>query len=93
MVWATARREPTKAYFELEAQPEQRIGYTASDESAKIYKVLRLIETREKGIGAGAHISRASIRAIAGPVKNVRGEELLGRISSFRNSLIPSAKG
>lgn len=26
IVWATARREPTRAYFELDAQPEHRVG-------------------------------------------------------------------
>lgn len=28
IVWATLRKDPTKAYFLFEAQPEIRIGYT-----------------------------------------------------------------
>jgi len=34
IVWATARRAPTRAYLELEAHPDPRIEYTAKLESA-----------------------------------------------------------
>jgi len=42
MVWATARRAPIKAYFELDAQPEPKIEYTARLESARIKRTPRL---------------------------------------------------
>ena len=42
MVWATARRAPTRAYFEFDAQPEPKIEYTARLERARINKIPRL---------------------------------------------------
>lgn len=41
MVWATARRAPIKAYFELDAHPEPRMEYTARLESARINRIPR----------------------------------------------------
>lgn len=42
MVWATARRAPMRAYFELEAHPEPKIEYTARLDRARINRILRL---------------------------------------------------
>lgn len=41
MVWATARRAPTRAYFEFDAQPEPRIEYTARLERARMNRIPR----------------------------------------------------
>lgn len=41
MVWATARRAPIRAYFELEAHPEPRMEYTARLDRARINSMPR----------------------------------------------------
>ena len=41
MVCATARRAPIRAYFELDAQPEPRMEYTARLERARIKRMPR----------------------------------------------------
>ena len=42
IVCATARRAPMRAYFELEAQPDPRMEYTARLESARMNRIPRL---------------------------------------------------
>ena len=41
MVWATARRAPMSAYFELDAQPDPRMEYTARLDRARINRMPR----------------------------------------------------
>jgi hypothetical protein len=36
IVWATARTAPIREYFELEAQPEPRVVYTAKLDKVKM---------------------------------------------------------
>lgn len=46
IVCATARRAPISAYFELEAQPDQRIEYTAKFDMASINRTPRFMLMR-----------------------------------------------
>lgn len=46
IVCATARRAPISAYFELEAQPDQRIEYTARLDMASINRTPRFMLMR-----------------------------------------------
>lgn len=41
IVWATARRAPMRAYFELEAHPEPKMEYTARLDKARINRMPR----------------------------------------------------
>lgn len=93
MVWATARSAPIKAYFELEAHPDQRIEYTAKLDMARINSRPRFRSARENGIGRGVQMEIARRRASIGVIMNKIGEDVDGRIGSLMNSLIPSARG
>ena len=46
VVCATARRAPISAYFELEAQPDQRMEYTARLDMASINRTPRFMLIR-----------------------------------------------
>lgn len=93
MVWATARRAPIRAYFELEAHPEPKIEYTARLEMARIKSIPRLRSVTGCGIGMGAHSIRARVRARVGAARNRNGDEVDGRMGSLINSFTPSAIG
>ena len=93
MVWATARRAPIKAYFELEAHPEPRIEYTARLEIAKMNSMPRFKSVIGWGMGMGVHSIRARVRAKVGAARNKNGEEVEGRMGSLINNLTPSATG
>lgn len=93
MVWATARRAPINAYFELDAQPDPKIEYTARLDKARINRIPKFRSTTGYGIGIGAHRVSAKVRARIGAIVNKRGEEVEGRIGSLINSFSPSAMG
>lgn len=93
MVCATARRAPMRAYFELDAQPDQRIEYTPRLERARIRRRPRFTSNRVWGRGRGVQIVRARRRAIIGIIKNRVGEAVVGRRGSLINSFTPSAMG
>lgn len=93
IVWATARNAPIRAYFELEAQPDHRIEYTARLDIASIKSKPRLRSARENGMGRGIQIEIARRRASIGVVINKMGEDDDGRIGSLMNSFTPSARG
>lgn len=93
MVWATARSAPIRAYFELEAQPDHRIEYTARLDIASRNNRPRLRSARGKGSGRGVQMEIASRSARIGVAINRIGEEVEGRMGSLMNSLIPSARG
>lgn len=93
IVWAIARIAPSMAYFELEAQPDQRIEYTAILESARINNIAKLRLIIGVGIGIGVHSINARVRAIVGArIKRV-GEDVNGRVGSFVNNFRASAIG
>lgn len=93
MVCATARRDPSRAYFEFDAQPDQRIEYTIRLDMASMIKRPRLNVVSSAGIGRGAQIIRARVSAIVGIVINSIVEEIVGRRGSLMNSFTPSAMG
>lgn len=93
MVWATARSAPIRAYFELEAHPDQRIEYTARLDMASRNSMPKLRSARGNGRGRGVQMEIASRRASMGVVMNRMGEDVDGRMGSLMNSLIPSARG
>lgn len=68
IVCATARKAPIKAYFELEAQPDHRIEYTAKLEVARINKSPMFILINGYGSGSGIHITSAMVRASVGAI-------------------------
>ena len=81
------------AYFELDAQPEPRIEYTAKLDSAKIKRMPRFRSRMGYGMGRGAHKVRARVRANIGAKRKRMGEAVEGRTGSLVNSLTPSAIG
>jgi len=93
MVCATARRAPMRAYFELEAQPDPRIEYTARLERARMKRTPRLRSITGYGRGIGAQRVRARVRASMGAKRNSTGEEVEGRTGSLMKSFTPSAIG
>lgn len=93
IVWATARRDPIRAYFELEAQPDHRMEYTARLDMASMNSSPRFRSARGNGIGSGVQIEIARRRASIGVVINRIGEDVDGRIGSLMNSFTPSATG
>jgi len=93
MVWATARRAPTRAYLEFDAQPEPRIEYTARLERARTNKIPRFKSATGWGMGIGAQRVRAKVRASTGVARNRKGEEVEGRMGSLIKSFTPSAIG
>lgn len=82
-----------RAYFELEAQPEPRIEYTARLDKARIKRMLRLRSVTGCGRGMGAHKVRARVRASIGARRNRTGDEEEGRTGSLMKSFTPSAIG
>lgn len=93
IVWATARNAPIRAYFELEAQPDHKIEYTARLDIASRKSKPRLRSARENGRGSGVQIEIARSRASIGVAINKIGEDVDGRIGSLINSFTPSARG
>ena len=93
IVCATARRAPINAYFELEAQPDHRMEYTARLAIASMNNTPRFMLMKGYGMGRGIHIVRARVRAKMGAMINVEVEDVAGRRGSLVNSLIASAKG
>lgn len=93
MVCATARRAPISAYFELDAQPDQRMEYTARLDMASKKSRPRLRSASGNGRGRGVQIEIARRRASMGVVINKIGDDVDGRIGSLMNSFTPSAKG
>lgn len=93
IVCATARRAPMRAYFELEAQPDQRIEYTARLDMANIKRTPKFILMSGWGIGRGIHMVRARLRAKMGARINIEIEDVAGRKGSLMKSLIASAMG
>lgn len=82
-----------RAYFELEAQPDHKIEYTAKLDIAKRNRNPRFKSARGNGRGSGTQIVSARSRARIGVMINNSGDDVDGRIGSFVNSLIPSAIG
>lgn len=68
IVCATARRAPIRAYFELEAQPDHRIEYTARLEVARTNRRPIFILISGYGSGRGIHMVRAMVRANMGAI-------------------------
>lgn len=66
IVCATARKAPIKAYFELEAQPDHRIEYTARLEVARMNRSPIFMLISGYGSGSGIHITRAIVKASVG---------------------------
>lgn len=93
IVCATARRAPMRAYFELEAQPDQRIEYTARLDIASINRTPRFMLMRGYGMGRGIHMVRARLRARIGARINIEIEDVAGRSGSLIKSLMASAIG
>lgn len=93
MVWATARRAPIKAYFELDAQPAPRTEYTVRLDRARMKRIPRLMSTTGYGIGIGAHKINARARISMGARRKRTGDEAEGRTGSLINSFTPSANG
>lgn len=93
MVCATARRAPIRAYLEFEAQPDQRMEYTARLDMANMNRTPRFRLIRGCGMGRGVHIVRARVRARTGAMMNMEIEDVRGRRGSLVNSLIASAIG
>lgn len=93
IVCATARKAPMSAYFELEAQPDQRIEYTARLDIASINRTPRFMLIRGWGMGRGIHMVRARVRARMGARMNIEIEDVAGRRGSLMKSLIASAIG
>lgn len=93
IVWATARRAPINAYLELEAQPDQRMEYTARLDIASINRTPKFMLIRGYGMGRGIHMVRAKLRAKMGARMNIEIEEVAGRNGSLIKSLIASAIG
>lgn len=93
MVWATARKAPIRAYFELEAHPDQRMEYTARLDTASINNTPRFMLIKGYGIGKGIHIVKASVRARIGAIINIEIEDVRGRSGSLVNNLTASAIG
>lgn len=93
IVWATARRAPIKAYLELDAQPDQRIEYTARLDVARINRSPMFKLISGNGIGRGVHMVSAMDRASVGAVIYSNVEEARGRKGSLMYSFTASAKG
>lgn len=93
MVCAIARSAPIKAYFELDAQPEPRMQYTARLDKARINRILRLISAVACGRGMGAQRVSAKVRASMGAARNRILLEVRGLMGSLIKSLTPSAIG
>lgn len=93
IVCATARNAPIKAYFELEAQPDHRMEYTARLDRVRINNSPRLRSARGNGIGRGVQMEIARRRASIGVRRNRTGEDVDGRIGSLIKSFTPSATG
>lgn len=93
MVWATARSAPINAYFEFDAQPEPRIGYTARLDKARMNNRPRFKFKTGEGMGIGAQRFKANVSASVGMIRNNVGEAVEGRTGSFVNSFKPSAIG
>lgn len=93
IVCATARRAPINAYLELEAQPDQRMEYTARLDIANMNSTPRFILIRGYGMGKGIHMVRARLRARIGAKINIEIEDVAGRNGSLIKSLMASAIG
>ena len=93
IVCATARRAPINAYLELEAQPDQRMEYTARLDIANMNSTPRFILMRGYGMGKGIHMVRARLRARIGAKINIEIEDVAGRNGSLIKSLMASAIG
>lgn len=78
MVCATARRAPTRAYLELDAQPEPKMEYTAKLDRARINRRLKFRSVEGVGIGIRVQRVRAIVRAKIGETKKRKGEEVEG---------------
>lgn len=77
IVCATSWRAPISAYFELEAQPDHRIEWTARLDIASINSTPRFMLMRGYGMGRGLHTVRALLPspqgALSGPQRNHHG--------------------
>lgn len=93
IVWATARRAPMRAYFELEAHPDHKMEYTAKLDIASMNSTPRFMLISGYGIGRGIHIVMASVSAIIGAIMNMEVDDVAGRSGSFVNSFSASAIG
>lgn len=93
IVCATARTAPIREYFELEAQPEPRIVYTAKLDKVKIKIKDRFIEENWWGKVIGIQIVKAIERANIGDKKKMIEEAEKGFDGSFIKSFTPSAIG
>lgn len=78
IVCATARKAPTSAYLEFDAQPEPRIEQTAKLDKARISNTLRLTSEEGSGIGTRVQSVKAIERARIGESKNNTGEAVEG---------------
>lgn len=77
----------------MEAQPDQRIEYTARLDIASINRTPRFMLMRGYGMGRGIHMVRARLRARIGARINIEIEDVAGRSGSLIKSLMASAIG
>ena len=84
---------PIRAYFEFDAQPDQRMEYTARLDMVRRMRRPRFRSVREKRRGKGIQIVIASRRTSIGVLTKRNGEEVDGQIGSLINSFTPSATG
>lgn len=84
---------PIREYFELDAQPDHRIEYTARLDKAKINRAPRLRFVSGWGVGSGIQRESASVMAKVGAKINREVDEADGRRGSLVKSFIASANG
>lgn len=77
----------------MDAQPDQRMAYTARLDIASMNRTPRFMLIRGCGIGKGVHMVRANVRARIGAVMNMDTEDVSGRRGSLVNSFTASAIG
>lgn len=93
IVWATPRRAPSNAYFELEHQPAINVAYTCILETHRKYRIPNLIKNDWLWCGYKTHTNNDSVSLRTGANINGIRLDIVGFACSFTNSLIASAKG
>lgn len=90
---ATARIPPIKGYFEFDDHPDQRMVYVNMPDIAMMNSRPKFMLVMGDGMGIGAHVISAIVRAMIGDMVNKIGEDMVGLVGSFMISLMPSAIG
>jgi hypothetical protein len=95
IICAAERNAPKNAYFELLAQPDIIIPYTANDDIANKYNTPKFISanTTPFPIGITAQPNNAKQKVIIGAIRNTIVLALLGKTVSFTNNFAASANG